>query len=1172
MRSWKPIVLLSVSGMALTIGLSRLAAADTTRVAISLVRADQPRETVDAARQGSDEPHYRGPVTTWPFGLTVDGKHEFDERDAKGQVVRRLTSLALDLAEGEHAIDPGAHKFRIAQGKVESLSPEILVHENRVALRLHPVTFTTAEDQGAPAPVWLRLAWKGRELWRNRINIYTTPLTLYLPATPEGGYESNVSPKQLRVSAKGAELVDVKGQPPGGFDVSVEGFTVRVPTWKVTGVLLADQVPKNPNFYGLGGLEGATNGNGFSWNLGSWEQRARTTTHAVLSMSLAGWNLQTDLHSLPVPWDMAQRYRHHVVIVDRPVFGQSEGTRKERIVHLALSSDITRPGGEIHVQWSCRETKGLEALKEPKLAAFLQRAPTCADETAGWTPLPTDAEGPGRASLTMPASLRPGNAWLRIGLAEAVARPTDRLLAEIRLVVKEQSTAPAPPAAAVRTVRIGTPLGHSNVPDPWRQGEFLHPQSVSAVDVSDDGRLVGVTTMAFRHDRNFRLLSREGKVLWGRYVEPWAPFQAAVLPGGKAFGVGMAYSRWTDPGPTVSLFTGETVAETPLVDAFWDLGWLRYGQGDWRTGWPASLVGDLLVRARGSAVTICGQEGARRLTSDGRIVPYPLPYQRPFRMASSADGHALAFGYLVPDASRMDKKTAERMRLPPALLAVSNGLSTERLWTAGPMQDAKPVAQPPEPAGEFPEMAEEFNMKPLSLVPLRVAVSAAISGDGSRTAIHEYGGWLRVKRERGVGTWNPDYPVPFCPRPQRGWLRVFGPLGEEFSRAELPAEGLFEVRMNRQGDRLWCVPMGWFARGLAGRPWLPADREAHTVFVYDLRRRAWTDAWRFPDAVSDLAVHPDGDRVLVSCWDGTTYLVGREGTVEQQLRVGRPARVCWSADGQFAAVGTDAGEVLGVDAQGKQLWRIALPATEVPPAKEAFPPVFADAPIYDVGHVGKEYAYANTWLVKTRQGGFLIDTGGVSGIPYSLQRMKAAGLDPKDVRHVLLTHSHGDHCGGAYLWRTQGLKIVAARTAELTMTWLMPIWTDYSIWPPTPIDQPLPLRRAGDETQLTVCGVPIKVIFVPGHAFDQVLYLMELDGKRIMFTGDVGFGGESHILHRCWGDREKAAILSRVMRAQALPFKPDYVFTGHDAQKHGTAFLEDLLKRTDAALAKPPGK
>jgi hypothetical protein len=36
---------------------------------------------------------------------------------------------------------------------------------------------------------------------------------------------------------------------------------------------------------------------------------------------------------------------------------------------------------------------------------------------------------------------------------------------------------------------------------------ILPPQSVSAVDVSDDGRFVALGTMAFRHDRNFWLLS-----------------------------------------------------------------------------------------------------------------------------------------------------------------------------------------------------------------------------------------------------------------------------------------------------------------------------------------------------------------------------------------------------------------------------------------------------------------------------------------------------------------------------------------------------------------------------------------------------------------------------------------------------------------------------------------
>jgi len=85
---------------------------------------------------------------------------------------------------------------------------------------------------------------------------------------------------------------------------------------------------------------------------------------------------------------------------------------------------------------------------------------------------------------------------------------------------------------------------------------FLAPQSVSALDISGDDRFIAVTTMAFRHDRNLWLISAEGKLLWGRYLSPWAPFEVAVLPGGRAFGVGLAYSGLTAPYPTISLLEG----------------------------------------------------------------------------------------------------------------------------------------------------------------------------------------------------------------------------------------------------------------------------------------------------------------------------------------------------------------------------------------------------------------------------------------------------------------------------------------------------------------------------------------------------------------------------------------------------------------------------------------
>jgi glyoxylase-like metal-dependent hydrolase (beta-lactamase superfamily II) len=286
--------------------------------------------------------------------------------------------------------------------------------------------------------------------------------------------------------------------------------------------------------------------------------------------------------------------------------------------------------------------------------------------------------------------------------------------------------------------------------------------------------------------------------------------------------------------------------------------------------------------------------------------------------------------------------------------------------------------------------------------------------------------------------------------------------------------------------------------------------------------------------------------------------------------VGATARVAWSSDGRFAVIGTAAGDVISLDADGKLRWKTTLPAAEVPALKEPLKPVYEDMPIYSVGRVGSEHAYVgDIWLIKTKEGSILVDSGGTSAVPFTWQRLKAAGVDPKDVRYVLLSHSHGDHSGGLYLWRTQGAKVVAPATAALPVTWLMPTWSDYSIWPPSPIDQPLPLKRAGDEAKFTLCGLPIKAIFVPGHSFDLVLYTMEFDGKRVLFTGDLGFEKGSHILHRCWGDRDKALVVTRVVKEKALPLKPTHVFTGHGPRPDGTAWLEDLLRRTEEALAKP---
>ena len=98
---------------------------------------------------------------------------------------------------------------------------------------------------------------------------------------------------------------------------------------------------------------------------------------------------------------------------------------------------------------------------------------------------------------------------------------------------------------------------------------------------------------------------------------------------------------------------------------------------------------------------------------------------------------------------------------------------------------------------------------------------------------------------------------------------------------------------------------------------------------------------------------------------------------------------------------------------------------------------------------------------------------------------------------------------------------------------------------------------------------------VTGRLFEQKF--SELWGQPVVvenIAGNAGAIGVDRVAKAApdgytlmWTGNAAVTILPSM---QALPFHPDHVFTGHGPRAAGTAFLEDLLKRSEDALAQPP--
>jgi glyoxylase-like metal-dependent hydrolase (beta-lactamase superfamily II) len=142
----------------------------------------------------------------------------------------------------------------------------------------------------------------------------------------------------------------------------------------------------------------------------------------------------------------------------------------------------------------------------------------------------------------------------------------------------------------------------------------------------------------------------------------------------------------------------------------------------------------------------------------------------------------------------------------------------------------------------------------------------------------------------------------------------------------------------------------------------------------------------------------------------------------------------------------------------------------------------------------------------------LVDAGLGLGAADILENIDASGFDPRKLTHILITHSHIGHWGGASRIREQtGAEIWIHEAGMQTISDIesdpaISINRKFGRYPagfePSPCR---PDRALAGGQSLQVGHLEVRVMHTMGHTPDSVCFLVEEGGRRALFTGDVVF-------------------------------------------------------------------
>nr|WP_309099996.1 MBL fold metallo-hydrolase [Fredinandcohnia onubensis] len=205
------------------------------------------------------------------------------------------------------------------------------------------------------------------------------------------------------------------------------------------------------------------------------------------------------------------------------------------------------------------------------------------------------------------------------------------------------------------------------------------------------------------------------------------------------------------------------------------------------------------------------------------------------------------------------------------------------------------------------------------------------------------------------------------------------------------------------------------------------------------------------------------------------------------------------------------------------------------------------------GSLGFEISHpsdCNVYVVNCGDQYVLIDAGcgiNTEKIEHNLIRHN---IPLNKISYLFLTHSHGDHAGGASFFQDKyGINIVAPLESS---TWLevadrektsINLAIKAGLYPQDYKFEPIRITKKVSEGELLQIGnITFHVIETPGHSDDHLSYLIETNGKKVLFAGDSIFAGGKIVLQNIWdcSIQKYAKTIEKLQK-----YKIDSLYSGH---------------------------